>query len=357
VLSVIMAGGVGERFWPMSRSRRPKQLLDLTGRGSMIALTVERLRGLSEPEEILVITNAAQRDAVVAALAGRVPEENVIGEPVGRNTAPCIGLAAVLLQRRHGDEPMVVLPADHLVEPTEDFQRLVRAAGDFVRAHPSLLTFGVRPARPDTGYGYIQAGERVGETAGFPVHRVAAFLEKPDEERAREFLAAGGYYWNSGMFMWTTSAILREIAVHLPDLARVLDRIDRAWGTGPLPEVLKGLYPGAPSISIDYGVMEKADDVVVIEAAFAWNDVGSWEFVRDVHRSDEEGNVAVGDVVLLESSRNTVVAGSRLVATLGVEGLVVVETEDAVLVCGRDRVQEVKRVVAALREGGRRDLL
>lgn len=357
MLTVIMAGGVGERFWPQSRRERPKQLLDLTGRGSMIELTIDRLEGLSRPEEILIVTNVDQRQALIDAIGDRVPAENVVGEPVGQNTAPCIGLAAVVLRRLHGDAPMVVLPADHLVEPIETFQSQVRAGAEYVSTHGSLLTFGIRPTRPETGYGYIHVGERVHGADGAEIFRAESFLEKPDAERASEFVEAGGYYWNSGMFMWTAGAILGEIETHIPDLHRVLVEIEAGMGTKPLGDVLNSLYPQAPSISIDYGVMEKARDVVVLEASFDWNDVGSWEFVRDVASIDADGNAVIGEHVLVDARDCTVVAKDRLVGILGLDNVVVVDGGDTVLVCARDRAQEVKAIVQALKSRGRDDLV
>ncbi len=350
MLTVIMAGGVGERFWPWSRRKRPKQLLDLTGRGSMIDLTVDRLEGLSTPDEILIVTNVEQRDSILAEVSGRVPPENVIGEPVGKNTAPCIGLAALLLRRKHGNQPMLVLPADHLVEPIENFRELVQSAAAYVAEHGALLTFGIKPTRPETGYGYIHAGEALNDNGGAPVFRTLEFLEKPDALTAKKFVESGDYFWNSGMFMWTADVILDEISAHLPDLSAVLDRIEAESGTRQLPEVLKEQYPQAPSISIDYGIMEKAADVVVMKAEFDWNDVGSWEFIRDVHDADADGNVTVGDTVMIDAGGNTVVSPDRLVAILGVDDIVVVDGGDSILVCKRDRVQEVKKIVQALHE-------
>lgn len=357
MISVIMAGGVGERFWPLSRRKRPKQLLDLTGRGTMIGLTVDRLEGLSTPEETYVITNAEQRDAVVGALSGRVPDENVIGEPVGQNTAPCIGLAAILARGAHGDEPMLVLPADHLIEPVDEFRRLARAGADYVRRGGVLLTFGVEPTRPETGYGYIRRSEVLSEDDGVEISRVEAFLEKPDEATAARFLAEGGYYWNSGMFMWTPGTILGEIETHIPALYAVLDEIAREMGTRRLDDVLNSLYPQAPSISIDYGVMEKATDVVVLRAGFQWNDVGSWEFIRDINPADENGNVAVGDHILIDTANTTVFSPGRTVGVVGVDDVVIVDGGDTILVCKRDQAQNVKSVVKALRDAGRDDLV
>jgi mannose-1-phosphate guanylyltransferase len=352
-----MAGGVGERFWPWSRRKRPKQLLDLTGRGSMIGLTVERLNGLSHPDEILIVTNVEQQDSIVDELAGKIRRENVVGEPVGQNTAPCIGLAALLLEREHGSQPMLVLPADHLIEPVEDFQSLVRAGAAYVAEHKALLTFGIKPTRPETGYGYIHAGETVLDEGDAEIFRAKEFLEKPDAATAKEFLESGQHFWNSGMFMWTTDVILDEIASHLPALAAVLERIEGEMGTRPLPEVLKEQYPHAPSISIDYGIMEKASDVVVMKAEFGWNDVGSWEFIRDVYDADDDGNVSVGECVTIDAAGNTIVSPDRLVAILGVDDAVVVDGGDTILVCKRDRAQEVKKIVQSLRERNRYDLL
>jgi len=316
----------------------------------MIDLTVDRLEGLSSPDEILIVTNVEQRDSILAEVSGRVPPENVVGEPVGKNTAPCIGLAALLLRRKHGNQPILVLPADHLVEPIEDFRELVQSAAAYVAKHGALLTFGIKPTRPETGYGYIHAGEALSDDGGAPVFRTLEFLEKPDINTARKFVESGDYFWNSGMFMWTADVILDEISAHLPDLAAVLGRIEAESGTRQLSEVLKEQYPQAPSISIDYGIMEKAADVVVMKAEFDWNDVGSWEFIRDVHDADADGNVTVGDSVMIDAGGNTVVSPDRMVAILGVDDIVVVDGGDSILVCKRDRVQEVKKIVQALHD-------
>jgi mannose-1-phosphate guanylyltransferase len=360
VIAVVLAGGVGERFWPSSRRLRPKQLLDLTGRGSMLGLTLDRLDGLARREDTFVMTAAEQRDAVLAALQSRVPESNVIGEPEMRNTAPSIGLAAAIARRTHGDRPMLVVPADHLIEPVERFREHVRAGLRFLDSGPhgarALLTFGIVPTRPETGYGYIRVAEERWSEGGHRVFAAAAFLEKPSPERAVELLAQG-CVWNSGVFLWRTGAVLEGIARHLPDLAAVLARIEAAAGTPDLAGVLKREYPRAPAVSIDYGLLERAENVVVMRADFAWHDVGSWEFVRDAGGADADGNVTVGDHVVIDAKNNTIVAPDRLVAMIGVEGLVVVDGGDAILVCRRDRVQDIKRIVAELKRRGRGDLV
>jgi mannose-1-phosphate guanylyltransferase len=356
VLVVIMAGGVGERFWPSSRRLRPKQLLDLTGRGSMLHLTIDRVGDLARPDEIFVYTNREQCQAVLADVRGLLPEANVIGEPEMRNTAPTIGLAAVVAQKRHGHGTMLVLPADHLVEPAARFRELVRAGEKFVSAHRELLTFGIVPTRPETGYGYIRPGEELAHEKNASVLRAGAFLEKPSPERASE-LVAEGCFWNSGMFLWRTDTLLEGLERHQPDLYSVLERIAKALGTQPLDEVLNDEYRRAPAISIDYGLMEKADNVAVMRADFSWNDVGSWEFIRDIESADQDGNVLVGEHVTIDANGNTVVSRDRLVGLIGVDNVVVVDAGDAILVCRRDRAQDVRKVVAELKRRGRNDLV
>jgi mannose-1-phosphate guanylyltransferase len=356
VLVLIMAGGVGERFWPSSRRLRPKQLLDLTGRGSMLRLTLERVGDLARPDEIYIFTNCEQRDAVCGDVKGLVPDANVIGEPEVRNTAPCIGLAAVVAQRAHGKQAMLVLPADHLVEPEARFRDLVRAGEAFVTANDALLTFGIVPTRPETGYGYIRPGAELARPLGQVIFRAEAFLEKPTAARARE-LVAGGCCWNSGMFLWRTDTLLDGLRRHQPELDAALERIAGALGTRPLDQVLNEEYRQMPSISIDYGLMEKAANVAMMPADFTWNDVGSWEFIRDVQPADADGNVMVGEHVVIDAKGNTVIARDRLVGLVGVEDIVVVDAGDAILVCRRDRVQDVRRIVAELKRRGRNELI
>jgi mannose-1-phosphate guanylyltransferase len=252
---------------------------------------------------------------------------------------------------------MLVLPADHLIEPVAGFQSLVNAGAAYVADHNALLTFGIKPTRPETGYGYIHAGEMLFEEGDARIFRAEEFLEKPDADTAREFVKSGQHFWNSGMFMWTTGVILGEIANHLPELDAVLERIGGEMGTRPLPEVLKEQYPQAPSISIDYGIMEKASDVVVMKAEIEWNDVGSWEFIRDVYDADDDGNVSIGECVAIDAARNTIVSPDRLVAVLGLDDIVVVDGGDTILVCKRERSQEVKKIVQSLRSRDRDDLI
>jgi mannose-1-phosphate guanylyltransferase len=356
MFSVIMAGGVGQRFWPRSRRKHPKQLLDLTGQGSMIKLTVDRLKNLSAADEIFIITNAAQRGAIEKEVAGLVPADNIIGEPEGRNTAAAIGLGALLVERKDPNSTMLVLPADHIIEPVEKFELAIRLALRHVADKDVLLTFGIRPTRPDTGYGYIQAGEEVRRESGLKIFRTHAFLEKPDVETAEQFVSEGTYFWNSGMFLWKTSRIIAEIENYLPELSQMLKTIGRRLNSEDLHSILESSYSEAPSISIDYGVMEKAENVAVIETNFNWNDVGSWEYIRDIRLPDVEGNAVVGEHVLIDSSNNTVFSPDRLIGMVGVDDLVVVDGGDSILICRRDRVQDVRKIVQQLKQQGMESL-
>ncbi|RLB97588.1 MAG: mannose-1-phosphate guanylyltransferase [Deltaproteobacteria bacterium] len=357
MLSVIMAGGVGQRFWPRSRRKHPKQLIDLTGKGSMLSLTVDRMLALSAPEEIFVITNAAQVDAIIQDIGDKVPAENIVGEPVGRNTAPSIGLAAVLVERRFGDVPFMVLPADHLIGDDEIFVRAARAAESYAADNDSLLTFGINPSRPETGYGYIHAGKQLVGKDGIALFEANSFQEKPTVEKAAEFLAEGTYFWNSGMFFWRPSVIRRAIKTHIADLDRMLVDLDERLGTENMNDVLNDIYGSAPSISIDYGIMEKAGNVVVLRGDFYWNDVGSWESVREIFPKDADGNVLVGNHLVIGGGENTVFAPNRFVALIDVEGIAIVDSGDAILVCRRDSVQQVRDIVETLEKDGKENLI
>jgi mannose-1-phosphate guanylyltransferase len=357
MLSVIMAGGVGQRFWPRSRKNHPKQLIDLTGGGSMISLTVDRVRRFSKPEETFIITNADQLAAVRRAVDGRVPAGNIVGEPVGRNTAPCIGLGAILLRKHFGDQPFIVLPADHLVRDMDTFDRSVRAAAEHVSRFDSLLTFGIRPTRAETGYGYIKGGELLAEPAGVSIFRAESFLEKPTAERAQQFVDSKNYFWNSGMFVWRTEVILEAIESLLPEVFQRLTEIDNALGTQELQNVLNSTYPKCPAVSIDYGVMEKAQNVVVLRGDFYWNDIGNWESIREVYSKDADGNVLVGDHLLIESHNNTVFSPDKLIGVVGLDNVVVVDGGDAILVCHRDHVQNVRALVEGIERSDRKDLV
>ena len=348
---VILAGGAGTRFWPAGRRARPKQLLKITSEATMLAETLDRCEPLAKAQDTWVVTNQLQVDATRRE-APRVPRENVLAEPMMRNTAAAIGLAAVRIARRDpGGAVMVVLPADHAIRPPEVFLSTFSAAIERARSEDVLLTVGIRPTGPATGYGYIEAGDEVARVDDHPVHAVKSFKEKPDARTAAEFIDSGRYFWNSGMFVWRVDTLLAAFRQHLPAHADLLD--DMAKENDPSPEE----YARFERVPIDVGVMERADNVEVIPATFDWDDVGSWLALERLHERDEEGNVIRAGHVGLDTRNCTIVGETgHVIATLGVEGLIIVQTGDATLVCRKDRAEDVRRIVDLLAQGGREDV-
>ncbi|MEW6510324.1 MAG: mannose-1-phosphate guanylyltransferase [Bacteroidota bacterium] len=344
--AVIMAGGVGTRFWPRSREKYPKHLLQIIGKDTMIQSTVKRLAPMVTPEDLFVVTNRLQKSQVIKQIP-HVPEENIILEPVGRNTAPCIGLAALHVQRLDPDAVMVVLPADHIIRDEEEFRRVLQLAVETARTSKSLLTIGIPPTHPETGYGYIQfvsEEEKENPFFGQGVRRVKTFAEKPNRETAMQFLASGDFLWNSGMFVWKVDAILNEIERCLPDLYRELIKISGEIGTARYQQSVDTAYGMIRGISIDYGVMEKAQRVFVIPGSFGWNDLGSWDEVYRVSGKDDSGNSVTGKVIQKDTRNSYIYSPEKVVATIGVEDLIIVNTDDALLICRRGRSQDVKEV-------------
>ncbi len=346
---VIMAGGRGERFWPKSRAHRPKQFLQLFGEGTLLQQAYRRALRLAPPERVYVVTRADYRRLVAEQLPHLAPER-LIEEPEGRDTAPCVGLAAVILERRHPDGVMVVLPSDHAILDEERFAAVMGAAARVAAERPVLVTIGIQPTRPETGYGYIQCGEVLDPETGLRAAR--RFTEKPDAETALRFLVSGDHLWNSGMFAWRIPVIRAAIARHLPDLHAGLEAIAVALGTPAEREVLAAEFARLPRVSIDYGVMEKADNVVVLRGDFGWDDLGTWAAMPRVGQADDQGNVVAGRAVLIDSRDCVVDGGRRLVVGFGIERLVIVDTEDVVFVSAADRADQLKRVVAELRQRG-----
>ena len=354
--AVIMAGGVGTRFWPASRARRPKQLLRIAGPVSMLRSTYARLLPLVPPERILVVTRAEQETGVRAELP-ELPPANVLVEPTGRNTSACIGLAAAVLQARGaGQDTMLVLPADHAIAHEDAFRDALAAADRLLQERDVLLTLGVAPRRPETGYGYLQVGDSVAHVGAQEFHRVRRFVEKPNLATAQVLCADGAHLWNSGMFLWRVERIASELERHLPQLVPGLARVRAAVGTAAWQGELEQAYAGFPSISIDYAVMEKAADVWVTAIDVGWNDVGSWASLAEVRTQDEAGNVLPADALAVDSRRNLVEGGGRPVVLVGVEDLIVVDADDALLVCHRDRAQDVGQIPEQLRRRGQGSL-
>lgn len=346
---VIMAGGRGERFWPQSRLHRPKHLLPIVGDKPMLTQAVDRLEGLVPPENIFVITNREQRAAVLEVVPS-LPPENVVAEPVGRDTAAAVGLAAILVGQRDPEAVFGILPADHVIHDIKGFQAVMKQAFVTAEQEAVLVTLGLRPTEPATGYGYIQRGDLLAGADGKAVYQVRRFVEKPDLETAREYIESGDYFWNAGMFVWRVAAIQEALALHTPDLQIGLEEISAQLQAGhDLDGVLTEVYPNLKKISIDYAVMEKAGNVVTIEASFDWDDVGAWPAVARHFQADPAGNVVRGEVVLENSSGNIVVSeGNHLIAAVGVDDLIIIQTGDVTLVCRKDRAQDIKNVVKTL---------
>lgn len=352
ITAVIMAGGRGERFWPKSRNNRPKQFLSLTSDGeTMIQKTVKRLSPLVSAEDIFIVTNAAYADLVNDQLPD-VPRENILCEPCARNTAPCIAFAAAIIQKKYGDAMMLVLPSDHLIGYENIYIKTLQTAIRTAEEGNNLVTIGITPAYPETGYGYINFGKEAGDA-----YEVERFVEKPDLPTAKKYLASGKYLWNSGMFVWKASAIMYNMKQFMPDIHDGAVRIGDSYGTDSYEETLIKEFTAFTSESVDFGIMEKASDIYTIPGSFGWDDVGSWLAVERINETDDKKNYFDGDVIAVDSERTTVCGGKRLVAAIGTRDIVIVDTDDVLLVCSKNNTQDVKKVIAQLKEHGRNDLV
>ena len=354
--AVIMAGGSGTRFWPLSRSRTPKQLLKLAGRRTMIQQTVDRSTGLISHERNWIVTNRTQVDQTRRQLP-EIPPNNLLVEPTARNTAPCIGLAAVHLLHQDPDAVMFVMPADHVISPNEVFQESARRAAALVEENPGrLVLFGVPPTEPSTGFGYIERAASLG--ADFPAFQVASFREKPPRETAQQYVDSGNFYWNCGIFCWRAATIVEQLRKYEPDIHDRLKRLAASVGTEDYDSVLAGEFPQMNSIAIDCAVLERAQNVCVIEALFDWDDVGSWLAVPRLAGSDENGNTTDGSVVALDA-HNCIIrsANGHLVAALGIDDCIIVHTEEVTLVARRDESERIRELLAVLQQNGYTDVL
>ncbi len=352
--ALIMAGGRGERFWPRSRQNMPKQFLSLTDDGkTMIQLTVERILPLVNMEDIFIATNRSYKDLVREQLPD-LPDENILCEPVGKNTAPCIGLGAVHMAKRYDDAVMMVLPSDHLIKYTSLFLNTLSDACEVAEQGGNLVTLGIAPDCPETGYGYIKFQPEQTLGRAFAVER---FVEKPDLETAKAYLASEQYLWNSGMFIWKTSTILKNLQTYLPETYRGLYKIGEAIGTPMEEQVLEREFQAFEAESIDYGVMEKAKNIYILSGAFGWDDVGSWLAVSRIKRSNELGNVVNGNVVTVDTRNTTIQGSEKLIAAVGLEDMIVVDSEDALLICEKDHAGDIKKVLENLKICNRTEYL
>jgi mannose-1-phosphate guanylyltransferase/mannose-6-phosphate isomerase len=351
--AVIMAGGKGTRFWPLSRETFPKQFLKIVGERTLIQETIHRLHGEVKPANTLIVTTKGQSDIVRWQLMEILDDVKCVIEPEGRNTAPAIALAAYKLHKKNPNSVMLVLPSDHHISDTEAFRASVRQAAEEAE-NGSIVTFGIRPTRPETGYGYIKTGRRL--RGG--VYRVQKFVEKPVLRKAKAFLKEGIYYWNSGMFMFKTSVMIEEFKLYMPELHEAFEGVRAALNTKKEDEALAEIYGSLDSVSIDYGIMENSKKVTMLAAAFPWSDIGSWSALDEVLERDSTGNVSLGNVVGIDCKDSIFFgSGSRLIAALGLKDMVVVDTADATLITPKDKVQRVKDLVGTLKEEGKEEYL
>lgn len=356
ITAVIMAGGKGERFWPKSRISLPKQFLSLTEDGkTMLQHTVERISSVAALEDIFIVTNKDYRKLVLEQLDG-IPGENVLLEPQAKNTAPCIGLAAVHIQRKYEDAVMVVLPADHLVKYNELFVETLKDAISLATEGDNLATIGIMPSYAETGYGYIHFGARK-EKANGTAYEVVKFVEKPNLEAAKEYLASGKYLWNSGMFVWKASTILNNFKRFLPDTYDGLLKIVKSIGLEQADKVLEEVFMSFKSESIDYGIMEKAQHIYVLPGNFGWDDVGSWLALERINKTNEKGNIVKGNAITIDSKNSIIQAEKKLIAAIGIENLIIVDTEDALLICSKESTQDIKKVLENLKICNRTEYL
>ena len=354
--AVIMAGGKGERFWPLSTERRPKQLLDLVGGKPMIQLAVERLEGLIPPERVLIVTHESLVEPIRNVLGEGSPVA-LLGEPVGRDTAAAIAAGAAWIRQRDPEAVFCVLTADHVIGDRSLFLDTLRQGLALCAEHDVLMTIGISPVEPSSAYGYIEAGEVWNPSGSGDFFHVRRFVEKPNPETARAYLETGRYVWNSGMFVWSVRSIQRAFADFRPDLAARLESWSACADEAEFRDAMARDYPGLSKISIDYAIMEKAQNIVVCKGRFAWDDVGSWPALSAHLSRDGQGNAVRGDVTVLDSAGNVVVSDGRLTALVGVRDLVVVQAEGVTLVCDRNRSQDIKALLAELRSQNRVDLL
>lgn len=344
--ALIMAGGRGERFWPRSRKNLPKQFLSLTGDGrTMIQLTIERILSIVDIQDIYIVTNKDYMDLVREQLPD-IPKDNILCEPVSRNTAPCIGLGAVHISRKYSDAIMIVLPSDHLIKYNSMFINSLKIACNLAEKNANLVTIGITPDYPETGYGYIKFNPEKSVGQAFAVE---GFVEKPSLEVAKEYLATEEYLWNSGMFVWKVSTILENMEKWMNKTYQGLLRIKEAMDTNDKIIVFEKEFYDFDSQSIDYGIMEKAENIYTVPGTFGWDDMGSWLAIERIRKTNEYGNVVSGNVITIDSKNSIIDGNNKLIATVGVEDLIIVDSEDAILICKKDSSRDIKKVLENLK--------
>jgi mannose-1-phosphate guanylyltransferase len=354
--AVIMAGGKGERFWPLSTSKHPKQLLALVGDKPLIAQAVDRLEGLVPPENVFVVTNADLVDATRTA-APLLPPENIVGEPVGRDTAAAVACGGALVRARDDNGVFAVLTADQVMGDLDIFFATIKGGMDLAEQNDILVTIGIQPTYPSTGFGYIESGDAFECVDDVEFRKASRFVEKPDEVTASGYVSSGKFFWNSGMFIWSVPALEKAFATHCPEMQRLMESLTDYAREDRIVEGMDAAYPSLEKISIDYALMEKADNIIMACGTFAWDDVGSWPALESHFPKDEGGNTRIGQVETLDAADNIVLSKDRLTAVIGVEGLVVVQAQGVTLICPKDRAQDIKQLVVALREKGSYDHL
>ena len=347
-----MAGGSGTRFWPYSRKSRPKQLLSILSEQSMLQMTVDRLRKIHNVEDILIVTRADLADSIRKHVNG-VPDGNIIVEPEGKNTAPCISLAALHIAKRKKNSIMGVFPADHLIVGHKEFEKAINTASFLAKKNNSLVTIGIQPMFPSIAYGYIQYGSD-SEMDHMNAYRVKAFAEKPHLELAKRFLKSKDFLWNGGIFVWSIDTYMENIKVHMPELNDQIKKISKRIDKGvSFNDIWNKITPE----SIDYGLMEKAEDIYVVKAKFEWSDLGSWNIIHDISPKNKDGNTIRGDALIIKGRNNFIQSNGQFIALLGLDDVVVIATDDATLVVAKDQVEQVKNVVKYLQDGKKENLL
>lgn len=344
---VIMAGGGGTRFWPLSRKAKPKQFLNLSGKDTMVMDTVNRLCRIANKEDIFIVTGESFVESTIESTSALLRADHILGEPAARNTAACIGYAAMEIVKKYEDGVMCVAASDHFIKDEDEYERVMKTAVSLAAEKDALVTIGIKPTFPSTGYGYIRSNQDVDGD----YYEVEEFVEKPDLETASEYLASGQYAWNSGMFVWKASVILTYFEKLLPDIYECLMKIGDVMGTEREKQVIQEVYPVIPKISVDYGIMERAKGVLMVEGDFGWNDVGSFDALEEIYEKDENGNVVLANACAIDTNGCILYGdGDKLIATLGINDIVIAQTKDIVLVCDKKRAQDIKLIPEKLSE-------